>query len=195
MVTLAGVKMAATLRLRSNFAVNHLIAAAKSARLAHEIESIHKGEPFGPWFDGMMREVPVAVIMSSAPLEASANECLQDILDGTGTNPLPTSSRTRLLKELRDDRSGNALVKFRRMALLLDKEPPEKRDQWRNAELLVQFRNMLLHFRPAWDDDAIHGENAKWAVESVVMFSTEYAQSVGVADKFASSKADFALPH
>ena len=71
----------AVLKVRSNFATNHLKVAAKSARDGHLIEHENAQEPFGPWFDGMMQLVPVSVIMAGAALEANANEILQDILD------------------------------------------------------------------------------------------------------------------
>jgi hypothetical protein len=47
-----------------------------------------------------------------------SNELLQDILDGSAGLPL-SGSRRRLLAELKDERSGNSIGKYERLALLL----------------------------------------------------------------------------
>src|SRR5690242_11465112 len=97
------ISIKSTLSLRSNFAANHLQAAADAAREAYSVEQKNLSTEFGPWFDDMMRTVPVSVIMAGAALEASANELVQDILDGI--TPLNPSNGCRLLlKELKDDR-------------------------------------------------------------------------------------------
>ena len=67
----------ATLSLRSNFAINHLRAAARAARDAYKIEQANAKAEFGPWFDEMMRLVPISVVMAGAALEANANELIQ----------------------------------------------------------------------------------------------------------------------
>jgi hypothetical protein len=213
----------AVLRLKSGFAATHLQVAAQTARDAYEIESEHVGEGIGPWFDGMMRLVPVAIVMAGAALEANANELLQDILDNH-TVFRPTTARKKLLLDLKEDRSGDALTKFRRLALLLDKDPDTGTERWESARLLIKFRNEFMHFRPSWDDDDIHSGKfvgqlvnkirpieaykgnllfpygfmtygcAKWAVEAVLNFSSEFAKLLAVKDKFASPGWDFKLP-
>jgi hypothetical protein len=69
-------------RIKTGFAVNHLIVAVHAARNAHSIEQANAEEPLGAWFDGMMREVPVSVVMAGAALEAAVNEIIQELLDG-----------------------------------------------------------------------------------------------------------------
>jgi hypothetical protein len=96
-----------TVSIRSNFAINHLRAAARAARDAYGVEQANANADFGPWFDDMMLLVPVSVVMAGAALEASANEIIQDILDGF-TNLSLTGGRKLLLKDLKKDRSGNA---------------------------------------------------------------------------------------
>src|ERR1700730_10266903 len=100
--------MHATLSLRSNFAINHLRAASEAARDAYKVEQANAKAEFGPWFDEMMRLVPVSVVMAAAALEANANELIQDIVDGS------VHSRKELLKDLKDDHSGNAWDRYRR---------------------------------------------------------------------------------
>ena len=211
------------LRLKTGFAFSHLQIATHSAQNAYKIEQAHAGEPFGEWFSGMMRVVPVSVVMAAAALEACANELLQDILDGS-THISLTSSRRKLLTELMEDRSGNATGKFRRLALLMDKDLDTGTEPWDNAKLLVKFRNEFMHFRPSWDDDDIHtggfvGEMkrkvpvvdaykanflfpygfmtygcAKWSVQTVQNFSAEFSNLLGVKDRFALQGLDFSLP-
>jgi hypothetical protein len=114
--------------------LNHLQIAVYSAREAYEIEQENAGEPFGSWFTGMMRLVPVSVVMSGAALEASVNELLGDILGGL--TPITVSgSRRRLLSDLQKEKSGNARIKYRRLALLLDAEPDCGTEVWNNVRL------------------------------------------------------------
>jgi hypothetical protein len=152
-----------------------------------------------------------------------SNEMLQGILDGIAHIPL-TASRRKLLIDLKEDHSGNAAGKLRRLALLMDKDPDTGTEAWNNAKLLVKFRNEFMHFRPSWDDDDIHTGKfveelrkkvpvvaaykqrfqfpygfmtygcAKWAVQTVLVFSGEFATLLGVQDGFALPDLDFRLP-
>jgi hypothetical protein len=138
---------------RRNLAVNHLRTAVKAALGAHIAESEKDTSVLGAWFDDLMQSVPVAIILSGASLEADVNEHIDDILSGlTG---LTVRVGTRLqLQDLKADRSGNSLGKYRRVAWLFDKEPDEGELPWQDAKLLVQARNGLMHFRPVWDHAA-----------------------------------------
>src|SRR5947208_16169748 len=118
MTTLADDTVMATLSLRSNFAIHHLRAATKAARDAYRVEQDNLDAEFGPWFDDLMLSVPVSIAMAGAALEASANELIQDLLDGHAHSPL-TGSRKQLLTDLKEDHSGNAPLKLRRLALLM----------------------------------------------------------------------------
>jgi hypothetical protein len=222
-VTQAKCTATAVLRLKTGFALTHLQVAANSARQAYKIEQANANAPFGSWFDGMMQLVPVSVVMAGAALEASANEVLQDILDSQPDSRL-TPSRKKLLVDLKKDHSGNAVDKFRRLALLMERNPNTSTEIWHNARLLVKFRNEFMHFRPSWDDDDIHSGDlveklrkkipvvdayrgnflfpyglmsygcAKWAVQTVLEFSTDFAKLLGVTNKFGAVTFDFALP-
>ena len=111
----------------------------------------------------MMMHVPVAIVMAAAALEANCNEILQDILDGSARLSLAEGHRT-LLRDLKGDYSGNALEKYRRLALLLDRAPAPGGLPWQNASLLVRFRNAFMHFKPAWDNETdVH--DGKWIKE------------------------------
>ena len=220
---MAKVTFTAVPRLKTGFAMSHLQIAAHSALEAYEIEQANATKLSDGWFDGMMRLVPVSVVMAGTALEANANELIQDILDGSVHSP-PTASCKVLLKDLKDDHSGNAWGRYRRLALLMDKEPDTGTEPWHNAMLLVKFRNEFMHFKPSWDSDDIHGGNlvadlkkkipvvgaykskflfpygfmtygcAKWAVQTVLTFSITFATLLNVEDKFALPPPDFTLP-
>ena len=177
----------------------------------------------GPWFDEMLRLVPVSIVMAGAALEANVNEILQNIIDEHQQFSV-TKSRLILLNELKEERSGNAPLKYRRLALLLDKEPVEGVEAWENAKLLVKLRNDFMHFRPSWDDDDIHNgklvdamkkkvriaeaykqnflfpyglityDCAKWAVQTVLALSADFSNLTGVPDRFKLPGLDFTLP-
>lgn len=182
-----------------------------------EQENATKG--IGPWFDAMMRLVSVSIVMASAALEANVNELIQDILDGQSV----TNTRRKLLFDLKEDRSGETPFRFRRLALLMDKDCDTGTEPWHNVRLLVKFRNQFMHFRPAWDHEEIHTGRlveelkrkvpvvaswsgtflfpqalmtygcAKWAVDTVLKFSSDFAELWGAQNKCAPLE-DFKLP-
>ncbi|MBV8774029.1 MAG: hypothetical protein JO166_17120 [Deltaproteobacteria bacterium] len=194
-----------------------------SGTLSLKIEQENLNAPFGPWFDGMMRHVPVSVVMAGAGLEACANEIMGDILDGTVGVSIDGSRRT-LLNDLKSDRSGNATDRYRRLALLMDHEPDTSTEVWHNTRLLIRFRNDFMHFKPSWDHDDVHSGDlvsqlktripvvnayqgsflfpfgfmtygcAKWAVQSLLAFSSQFATLIGVRDKLAMPGLDCKIP-
>lgn len=205
--------------LRSNFATHHLRAAIQAAQNAHAVEQATDTSKHGPWFDGMMLHVPVAIVMAAAALESHCNETIQDILDGSARLSLAEGHQA-LLRDLKSDRSGDATERYRTLALLLDKAPDPGSLTWQNARLLVRFRNAFMHFKPAWDHETdVHDGKwikelkprvpisagyqskfmfpygfmtygcAKWAVESARLFAADFSALIGVTDRLASSDA------
>src|SRR5262245_10168915 len=67
-----------TMRVRSNFAVNHLIAAALFARKTAEIERLHTGTDLNPFFDEIMSYVSASILCAVAGLETYINELFLD---------------------------------------------------------------------------------------------------------------------
>jgi hypothetical protein len=138
-----------SMSVRTNLALHHLRSSARAARDAYDVEQANLNTPFGPWFDNMMVSVPVAIVMAGAALEANANEIVQDILDGS-TKLVPSKGGVALLRDLKADRSEGAMEKYWRLALMFDKEPDLGGPSWQDAQSLVDFRNKLMHFKPAW---------------------------------------------
>jgi hypothetical protein len=134
------------------------------------------------------------------------------------------TSRKKLLEDLADDRQGNARDKYRRLALLMDKVPDLGTEAWNDVRLLIKFRNEFMHFRPAWEEDSVHEGKfvtelrkkipvvaafqrkfmfpygfmtygcAKWAIRTVLTFSSEYGRLLAVEDRFALRWTNFDLP-
>jgi hypothetical protein len=144
------VAVSATMTVRRNFSGPHLNSAIRAAIRAHAIEAANDVSVFGEWYTDMMEAVPVAVVMSGASLEASANELIEDVLAGQ-TSLLVTSGKKQFLEELKTDRSGNSLGKYQRLAWIFDKIPDRGSSAWQNAQILVSARNTLIHFRPTFE--------------------------------------------
>jgi hypothetical protein len=66
--------------VKVQFASHHLQAAAMYAREVHRIEVEHTGEPYGSFFDEIIRYASSVIIMSLAALEANINEHIDGII-------------------------------------------------------------------------------------------------------------------
>jgi hypothetical protein len=148
--TLGRVTSSAKLRLRSGFAGNHIRAAIRDAREAYDLEKNNDTTQLAAWFDDILAHVPAAIVMAAAALEANANEIVQDYLDQPSQLAV---AQVCLFKDLLDDRSGNAVGKYRNIALILGKLPQKGNVVWQNALLLTQLRNHFMHFKPSWDHE------------------------------------------
>lgn len=171
--------MQATGHLRSNFSIHHLRAAVQAAREAHGVEQANPGAPHGPWFEEMIRLVPVSIVMSGAALEAYANEIVQDILDNKkfGSQDI-TKCQQQLLRDVKEDRSGSSMDKFRKLALILDKDPDVGSITWCDAGNLVTFRNNFMHFKPSWDHETqIHDGKLVKSLKPRIPISPGYRES------------------
>ncbi len=67
-----------TARTRVNFAVQHMLAAARFARRTGELEAAHAGEQFGDFFNEIMHFASATILFSAAALEANINEIFID---------------------------------------------------------------------------------------------------------------------
>lgn len=168
-------KMSAKLSLKSGFAGNHLRVAMKNALSACEVDEANKNSEFGPWFDDLMMHVPVAVVMSAAALEANVNEIIGRCIDNSSAF---SESQVALIRDLKKDKSGSIMPKYRQLALLLGKIPDTGSAAWANAVLLAQARNRFIHFSPAWDHETdIHDGEFVNQLKARVQVSRFYANS------------------
>jgi hypothetical protein len=201
-------------QFKTQFAFNHLQVAVKAAVEAHHFEPQDLGQQIGPWFEGVLQTVPVAIVMSAAALEANANEIIDDFLEGRAN--LERAVDQNALRKLKEDRKGNFVGRHRDLAKTLGKVRDCRKDVWADACLLTEFRNLFMHFRPAMSDcdddknfftrmsekvpvvEAYKDHHfgfphalmtcacARWAVKTAKEFSADFSDVTGVADRFAS---------
>ncbi len=213
--------LTASAGIRTTLAAHHLEAAAKAARRVHEVEAENAGAERGGFVGDIMQHASVSVVMAAAALEANVNETVSDILDGIAPLTI-TRARRELLADLRGRMVGPE-EKYRHLALLLDKTPDRGGAAWQDVLLLTRLRNDLMHFKPAWDDEAVHARmlemmrrrlgvsrfyrggfvyphgflaygTARWAVRTVLAFAACFSALVGVEDRFRNTGFDYGLP-
>jgi len=146
--TLATLSSTAELRQRENFAVQHMLAAARFARACHRIEQEHAGKPLGSFFGEIRAFVSAGVLSVVASMEANLNELLAD-------KPRFGSGLTeRAFEEVwRDAERRSLLDKYQFVLVLLGhNEVPRGDALFQNADALVRMRNALVHFHPEWHD-------------------------------------------
>jgi hypothetical protein len=149
-----------TFKVKRNLAGVHLLSAASAAKKAHQTEQNNDTSKLGRWFDEMMQNVPVSIVMAGAALEVGANELILTILDRS-TPLMPGLGASLQLREIKDDRSGNSLDRYRKIAWLFDKDPNKGSTPWQNADTLVHARNNLMHFKPVWEDAGVAIQESK----------------------------------
>jgi hypothetical protein len=139
-----------------NFAVQHLLAAARFARASGEIELAHLGEPFGPFFDEIIPPVAAAAIMAAAALEAYINELFSDA-DVFFPDYRQQFSDAQWGKEWKRIEAKTTLDKYT-AALDIKKQPRLNKGGTksiqRSADSLIKVRHALMHFKPQWDNEA-----------------------------------------
>jgi hypothetical protein len=139
-------------RQRSNFAVLHMIAAARFARLCYKVEDENAGAPFGPFYDEIISYVTATILSSVASLEANINEIFADVrdhmivFDGLDIN---------LLTEIWDLIEKKPILGKYQFALVLKKKDRMNKggQHYQDADTLIKVRNALVHFKPEWLDE------------------------------------------
>lgn len=205
----------ATGRQRPNFAVQHMIAAARFARLCYKVEDENAGAPFGPFYDEIISYVTATILLSVASLEANINEIFADVrdsiivFDGLDMN---------LLTEIWDLIEGKAILEKYQFVLVLKKKDRMNKgaQYYQFVDTLIKVRNALIHFKPEWlgeqqehekigkllrgkftlspfvsENDPIFPMRcmthgfADWAVRSSLEFVQWFTQSADLPNRFA----------
>lgn len=160
---------------RSNLAAQILNAAATAARTANAIEEKDPQLTRAETATDTIQQSTVAIVMASTALEACANEIITDIL--ARKQGISAGLREEL-EQIRASTKGNVLEKLKSMAKKLggsggsiDKGKPPYDD----AGALLDLRNALVHFRPAWSDNKdVHESDEAKRIERVVGRSRFY---------------------
>ena len=138
-----------TLRQKSAFAVQHMMAAARFSRMCGDIEIQHKGESLGSFFDEQITYVSATVLLATASLESNINEYFSD----------PNAHFPEINKRVFDEilvliEKESILDKYQ-LALVLKGEEKfvKARSPFQDTEALIKLRNGLVHFKPEWHDE------------------------------------------
>jgi hypothetical protein len=145
---LASVTSTITLRQRSNFAVQHLMAAARFSKMCGEIEDRNKGLPLGDFFTDEISCVSATVLLATASLDAYINEVWAD-----GEQAFPGLDENVRVQFMELTEGRPVLEKFQRTLRLKGHAPlPEAKQPFEDAQALIRLRNALVHFKPEWHD-------------------------------------------
>jgi len=138
---------------RHYVAGQHLWSARHHARLCTELEAEKTGITA---FDIQHRAYAVSAVLSAVVfLEALVNETLQDAADGNSSRIAPLDHRCiERMGEFWNSLKGrraDVLRKFQKALLIADREQLNPgAAPYQDAKLLIDIRNRLVHFRPAW---------------------------------------------
>jgi hypothetical protein len=147
-----------TCRVIANFAWQHMKSATLFRNQVIRLETEHKSEPVGPFFEELRSYASACVMATGASLEALINECFM-----AHTSPLRTT-----LANFEDDFWGKLncagtkrhggiegyriLDKFQHALALMNASTfDEQTSPYRETAVLVEFRNALTHHKPTWD--------------------------------------------
>ena len=141
-------KLKAKGRGRTNFAVQHLMAAAYFSRKVHKIETINFGKEFGLFFDKILWFSTACVFSSVASIESYFNELFADSAENF---PNYTDEIKIMMWGLIEKKS--ILTKFNFALALRGAREFDKADSnFNNMLALIALRNALIHFKPEWED-------------------------------------------
>jgi hypothetical protein len=149
--------------VKTQFNVQHMVAAAIFARKVREIEATHdhqKGLGSGEPYYAHRGYVTGAVLSAVASLEATINELF---IDAQHKDPYTFEGAdpefAPLLAEVWEVIKRNPTLAKYQIALTLARKPPFDKgaSPHQEAVFLIQLRNALVHYKPEWDtDQALH---------------------------------------
>jgi hypothetical protein len=143
------VQAQATMRQRMNFAVQHLMAAARFSRQVGKVEEENADAGFGQHFDELLHYTSACILSSVAALEAYANEFFADAATTLSAVPAHTLERLGTVIE-----QQSILDKFEiALAFKGDQQLDRGREPVQSIEVLIRTRNALMHFKPEWLDE------------------------------------------
>jgi hypothetical protein len=147
-----------------NFAVQHLLVAARLAQEVDTVETSNAGAEFGSFHEVVLGSSVACVVLASAALEAYVNEIFADRAEHF-------SARDHALLNLlwtEYERKG-VLDKFDlalrlRTGTVLDRGTTSVRA----VDRLIRLRNALTHFKPEWFDEPAEHEKLSQKLEGYV---------------------------
>ena len=202
-------------QVRTNFSVQHLMAAAKLARDAKRVEEANRGQAFGSFFEEVLGASAGCVLLSAAAAEAYVNEVFIDRASNF-------SGRDQLTLDLfwEEFEQKSPMAKYD-LALRLSVQQRLDAGNRTSQSLgrLTDLRNALTHFKPEWPDEAVkhpklsrqiagyvvrsqwfpdedlfprawasHG-TCRWAVSTVIDFVADFSTRSGIQNRLGKQIA------
>jgi hypothetical protein len=136
------------LRQRSNFAVQHLIAAARFSRQCGQIQQENAGKELGNFYNEQIACVSATVMLCVASLESNINEYLEspEVLFPS-VSKRQANEHVELISNLSILDKYDRTLAFRECAPFVRGERP-----YQDVDVLISLRNELVHFHPEWHD-------------------------------------------
>jgi len=138
-----------TLRQKSAFAVQHLMAAARFSRQCGEVQNRNRNFNSGSFYDEQISCVSATVMLSVASIESYVNELLSE------PDKLFPELDTNVHKEICSLLvSLSILDKYQKILSIKGiSEFDRSRQPLQDVETLISLRNEFVHFQPEWHDE------------------------------------------
>ena len=142
------------MKIRSNFSVPHLLAAAHFSRQVCSIEIGNQGKPLGPFYDDILAFSIANVMTAVASLESYINEVFFDYRKNF------SSDKETLIKNIwKHFAERPTMEKFDLALMLRDRAVFDKAtNPYQDVAILIKLRNSLVHFSPEWEDEQVAHE-------------------------------------
>jgi hypothetical protein len=199
--------------MRTNFAVQHMLAAARFSRRVAEIERENAGKDFGEFWEEILHQSSACVFTAAASLDSYANELF---FDRQTAFPEFASELLDKLWETFEQKPK----KFEFALLLRGKSHFDRGARpYQDVAAIIELRNALTHFKPKWDALAVRHRKisdrlqnyfapspflndqlifprrwathgcTKWAVEQCLAFAEEFESRAELPPKYIRGSA------
>ena len=148
----------ATAKSRANLSFQHMQEAIHLMELSKDCEAANSGKTFadGDFFNHHRAYVVGAIMTSVASVEARINEFYLDATDNLLGSILDAGQQA-LLAELwkpLDEKRVRILEKYQIATAAIKRSKFDtSKGPYQDVALLIGLRNMLVHFKPEWDNE------------------------------------------
>jgi len=137
--------------VRTNFAMPHMLGAARFSRMVADVEELHKGQVFGEFYEEILAYSMACIFSAVASVEAYINEFFIDhdkYLVGVSES---------LIQKLWEIYEKKSILEKYELATLLknDSRFDSSSTEFQNINILIKLRNALVHFKPEWEDEQV----------------------------------------
>lgn len=148
----------ATGRSRVNLSFQHMQDAIHLMELSKQCEDDNSGKTFadGDFFNHHRAYVVGVIMISVASVEAQINEFYLDATDNLLGSILDIASQALLaeLWKVAEKKRFPILEKYQIALTAIERDKFDtSREFYQDVNFLIDLRNMLVHFKPEWDND------------------------------------------